>query len=185
MKKIFLLLLILVFGFISYGQKRAIGDPFDVISTDGKLKAISYRELKEKGEGLMPYEVWESSTIEIYRKDKLLKTLDIHDMMESYRGHRYYVGIMGFNSDGSKLYFSSRLVTYEYDIVKDKFKKLFEDFNTRVSVNKIVGDTLCIRNVTKVNTWGDKFWKYCDGTYTEYTPEQYFSQQKGILVKKM
>jgi hypothetical protein len=186
MKKICLVFLFIVISLVLYGQTRTK----ETTSSDGNLKAICYTELMKSGGSSITYEVWESTKIEIYKQSEsgkgrtLDRTLNIYDIMYSYKGQRHYVAIMGFNADGTKLYFSSRLVTYEYDIENNSFKPLFEDFNTRVSVNDIQGDTLYVRNVTKINYWGNKFWKYVDGKYIEYVPDEYFDYLNAKLVRK-
>ena len=182
MKKISLVFLLTIVSLVIYGQTRTK----ESISPNGNLKAVCYAELMKSGGGSMSYEIWESTKIEIFeqREGGWGRTLDIYNMMDSYGGQRFYVSIIGFNGDGTKLYFSSRLVTYEYDIEKDSFKRLFEDFNTRVSVEEIHGDTLYIRNVTKINYWGNKFWKYVDGKYVQYVPDKYFDVLNGKFVEK-
>ena len=171
MKKIILTFLIVVIGLVGYSQTRTQ----TAVSPDGKLKAVCYTEGTYYDGGQIPYTIWQSTQIELFEmvEGGWGKILYIYEKMDSYKGERFPVERIAFNQDGSKLYFSSRLVAYEYDIKDDKYTKLFQDFDGRVAISDISGDTLFVRGITNINYFNNKFWKYIDGNYIPYTPVAY------------
>ncbi len=165
MKKIALTFVILLVGLTTYSQN------ITKISPDGELQA-DYHYSRKKG--IEP-------RIEIFQRTEggWERTLNI----KKYVVEDYNIFNIHFSHDSKKLYFCSSAITYEYDIEKGKYKKMFKDSDVSVMMKAIDGDTLLLRETLKRDN-GDieqqsKFYKYIDGQYISFVPKAYFDYLKG------